>query len=93
MPIFQCYFFLGGRIDYLENLECDTVATLRYMLENLLADGEWEAVQAWKNDRLICEVGEPSICEPRKVQQKSELQVRFFLDSLQRNQLPRPGRE
>ena len=60
MPIFQCYFFSDNRIDYLENLECDTVATLRSVLERLLSDGEWDAVQAWNHDRLICEVGKLS---------------------------------
>jgi hypothetical protein len=60
MPIFQCYFFSGNRIDYVENLECDNVATLRSVLERLLSDREWDAAQAWKHDRLICEVGKLS---------------------------------
>jgi len=60
MPIFQCYFFSDNRIDYVENVECDTVATLRSVLERLLSDGEWDAVQAWNHDRLICEVGKLS---------------------------------
>jgi hypothetical protein len=57
MTIFQCYFFSGNRIDYVENLACDSVATLRSVLERLFSDGEWDAAQAWNRDRLICEVG------------------------------------
>ncbi|HZT18366.1 MAG TPA: hypothetical protein VFA23_03125 [Dongiaceae bacterium] len=54
MALFQCFFFSDGRIGYWENIERDTEASLRSKLLNMLCDGEWEAAEAWRDDRLVC---------------------------------------
>ena len=56
MPIYECLFFSRGRVDYLENLECDNEASLRPLFQQLLTWKEWDAAEAWKHDRLVCQV-------------------------------------
>jgi hypothetical protein len=54
MPVFECLFFSNGKIGYWENIECDTEVSLRSLLQTMLVDGKWDAVEAWQADKLIC---------------------------------------
>jgi hypothetical protein len=56
MPVYECLFFANGRVEYLENLECSNEASLRPLLQQLLAEEEWDAAEAWRHDKLVCQV-------------------------------------
>ena len=54
MATYQCLFFKEQRIGYWENLEADADHSIEALLEEKLAEGEWEAAEAWRDDVLIC---------------------------------------
>ncbi len=56
MAVFQCFFFSDGHIGYWENIERETEGSLRFLFREMLAQGEWDAAEAWKDDRLVCRV-------------------------------------
>jgi hypothetical protein len=56
MPIYECLFFSHGRVKYVENLECDNEASLRPLFQRLLSKEEWDAAEAWRQERLVCRV-------------------------------------
>ena len=56
MSLYQCFFFTNGYIGNFENIECDTTASLRRLFGEMLSEGAWEAVEGWKNDKLVCRV-------------------------------------
>ena len=56
MPIYECMFFLHGRVDYVENLERDNEASLRPLFLQLLSKDEWDAAEAWRHEKLVCRV-------------------------------------
>ena len=59
VPVYQCFFFAAGRIDYWENIESDSDAAIEVLLSQRLAAGNWEAAEAWAQDKLICRVVAP----------------------------------
>ena len=52
-------FFAAGRIDYWENIESDADAAIEVLLSQRLAAGNWEAAEAWAQDKLICRIVAP----------------------------------
>jgi hypothetical protein len=56
MPTYECLFFSHGRVDYVENLECDNEASLRLLFQQLLSKKEWDAAEAWRHEKLVCRV-------------------------------------
>ena len=54
MATYQCLFFKEQRIGYWENLEADADHSIKALLQERLADEEWEAAEAWRDDVLIC---------------------------------------
>ena len=54
MATYQCLFFKEQRIGYWENLEADADHSIKALLQERLADEEWEAAEAWQDDVLIC---------------------------------------
>ena len=59
VPVYQCFFFAAGRIDYWENIESDSDAAIEVLLSQRLAAGNWEAAEAWAQDKLICRIVAP----------------------------------
>jgi hypothetical protein len=59
VPVYQCFFFAAGRIDYWENIESDSDAAIEVLLSQRLAAGNWEAAEAWARDKLICRIVAP----------------------------------
>ena len=43
MAIYQCFFFLEGRICNWENVECETDSSLRTLLARRLVNGAWDS--------------------------------------------------
>jgi len=56
MAIYQCFFFSGGRIRNWENVECETVSSLRSLLARRLANGAWDAAEGWMQDDMVYRV-------------------------------------
>ena len=56
MAVFQCFFFSNGYIEYWENIEREAQGSLRTLFQHLLSEGEWDAAEAWRHDRLVCQV-------------------------------------
>ena len=56
MAVFQCLFFSGGYVAYWENIERETEGSLRALFQLMLSEGEWDAAEAWRDDRLVCQV-------------------------------------
>jgi hypothetical protein len=54
MAIYQCFFFCEGHIGAWENIECQTDSSFKMLLEQQLFDGNWNVVEAWMHDRLVC---------------------------------------
>ena len=59
VPVYQCFFFAAGRIEYWENIESDSEAAIEILLSRRLAAGNWEAAEAWAQDKFICRVVAP----------------------------------
>ena len=59
VPVYQCFFFAAGRIDYWENIESDSDAAIEVLLSKRLAAGNWEGAEAWAQDKLICRIVAP----------------------------------
>ena len=59
VPVYQCFFFAAGRIDYWENIESDSGAAIEVLLSRHLSAGNWEAAEAWVQDKLICRIVAP----------------------------------
>ena len=53
MTIYQCFFFSGDRIEYWENIECETSSALKLLLERRFSEGTWDAIEAWMGDELV----------------------------------------
>jgi len=53
MAIYQCFFFSGDRIEYWENIECETCSALKLLLERRLSEETWDAIEAWVGDELV----------------------------------------
>ena len=55
-PVYQCFFYAGGRIDYWENIKSNSDAAIEVLLRQQLSMENWEAVEAWARDKLICRI-------------------------------------
>ena len=53
-PVYQCFFFASGRIEYWENIESDSDEAIRALLSQRVAAENWEAAEAWAQDKLVC---------------------------------------
>ena len=56
MPIYECFFISNSRIEDFDNIECDDEVSLRPLFVDLILDGEWDAIEAWRHERLVCRV-------------------------------------
>jgi hypothetical protein len=56
MIVYQCLFFLAGSINYWENIASTSVESIQMVLEQQLSGSEWDAAEAWIDDRLACRV-------------------------------------
>ena len=63
VPVYQCFFFAAGRIEYWENIESDSDEAIEVLLSKRLSAGNWEAAEAWAEDKLICRIPAP-VCRP-----------------------------
>jgi hypothetical protein len=63
VPIYQCFFFAAGRIEYWENIDSDSDGAIEAFLSQRLAAENWEAAEAWAEDKLICRIVAP-VCRP-----------------------------
>jgi hypothetical protein len=54
MATYQCFFFEAQRIGYWENVVAEGDHSIRSLLEERVALGDWEAAEAWRDDALIC---------------------------------------
>jgi len=59
VPVYQCFFFAAGRIEYWENIESDSDEVIEVLLSRRLSAGNWEAAEAWAQDKLICRIAAP----------------------------------
>jgi hypothetical protein len=59
-PICQCLFFAPGRIDYWENIKSDSDTAIEVLLRQRLSTENWEAAEAWTQDKLICRILGPA---------------------------------
>jgi hypothetical protein len=59
VPVYQCFFFAAGRIEYWENIESDSDEVIEVLLSRRLSAGNWEAAEAWAQDKLICRIVAP----------------------------------
>ena len=53
MAIYECLFFKLGFVADWENIEAESQAALRAMLEAKIIDEGWESVEAWREDVLV----------------------------------------
>jgi hypothetical protein len=53
MATYECLFFRLGFVAYWENIEAESQAALRAMLEAMILDEGWESVEAWREDVLV----------------------------------------
>ena len=56
MAIYQCFFFLEGRIRNWENVECETISSLKSLLARRLVNGAWDAAEGWMRDDMVYRV-------------------------------------
>ena len=56
MAVYQCFFFLGGRVTYWENIKCDGSMPLVAALRHRLKNEKWKHAEAWSDGKLVCEV-------------------------------------
>jgi hypothetical protein len=56
MATYQCLFFMDGRVGYWENVGAGGDASIGALLEEMLAEGDWNAAEAWRDDVLVCRV-------------------------------------
>ena len=59
VPVYQCFFFAAGKIEYWENIESDSAEVIEVLLSKRLSAGNWEAAEAWAQDKLICWIAAP----------------------------------
>jgi hypothetical protein len=59
VPVYQCFFFAAGRIDYWENIESDSDGAIESLLSQRRSTENWEAAEAWAQDELICRIPAP----------------------------------
>jgi hypothetical protein len=67
VPVYQCFFFAAGRIEYWENIDSDSDGAIEALLSQRLAAENWEAAEAWVEDKLICRIVAPlsvAPCQP-----------------------------
>jgi hypothetical protein len=55
VAVYQCFFFSAGQIEYWENIESDSGA-IEALLSQRLSAENWEAAEAWAQDKLVCRV-------------------------------------
>jgi hypothetical protein len=58
-PVYQCLFFVDGRIEYWENIESYSDEVIEVLLDRKLSAENWEAAEAWSQDQLICRIVAP----------------------------------
>ena len=56
MAIYQCFFFSEGRIRNWENVECETISSLKSLLTRHLVNGAWDAAEGWMQDDMVYQV-------------------------------------
>ena len=56
VPLYQCFFFTADRIGLWENIESASDEAIQALLSQRLAAENWEAVEAWAEDKLICRI-------------------------------------
>jgi hypothetical protein len=59
VPIYQCFFFTVGHIEFWENIESSSDEAINALLSQRLAAENWEAAEAWLQDQLICRIVAP----------------------------------
>jgi hypothetical protein len=59
VPVYQCFFFAAGQIELWENIESDSDAAIQALLSQRLATENWEAAEAWTQDKLVCRIVGP----------------------------------
>jgi hypothetical protein len=59
VPVYQCFFFAAGKIEYWENIEGDSAEVIEVLLSKRLSAENWEAAEAWAQDKLICRIVAP----------------------------------
>ena len=59
MAIYECLFFKDGRVAYWENLEAGSDISIETFLLAMLADADWDAAEAWRDNVLKCQVTRP----------------------------------
>jgi hypothetical protein len=63
VAVYQCFFFAAGRIEYWENIESDSDGAIEAVIKQRLSAENWEAAEAWAQDKLICRIAAP-VCRP-----------------------------
>ena len=56
VPVYQCFFFAAGRIEYWENIESDSDEAIQTLLTERLSAESWEAAEAWVHNKLVCRI-------------------------------------
>jgi hypothetical protein len=56
MIVYQCLFFSFGSINYWENVASTSAYSIQTVLEQRLSGNEWDAAEAWVDDKLACRV-------------------------------------
>jgi len=56
MIVYQCLFFSFGSISYWENVASISVDSIETVLEERLSGSEWDAAEAWIDDKLACRI-------------------------------------
>jgi hypothetical protein len=59
VPIYQCFFFTAGQLEYWENIESDSDGAIESLLSQRLSTENWEAAEAWAQDEFICRISAP----------------------------------
>jgi hypothetical protein len=57
--VYQCFFFAAGQIEYWENIESDSDEAIQALLSQRLSAENWEAAEAWAQDKLVCRIVGP----------------------------------
>ena len=59
MGTYQCLFFRDERVGYWENVRADGDVSIEAPLKDMRAEGEWDSIEAWRDDVLVCRVMKP----------------------------------
>jgi hypothetical protein len=68
-------FLRRGRIEYWENIESASDEVIEVLLSKRLSAGNWEAAEAWAQDKLICRIAGIAIvatAEPSEQEEQND---------------------